>query len=162
MATVEVQNRIKAATEGFGTLEYDFGLAKPTDKVEFKFDYNGEIPLQGTQAQCGCTNVKTTPDGITGVLSLATAENYRAHTHIVDENDMVWKLQGKFAIPADPRLKPVPAKEVNGKPLPSESKTITVYLDDGEDFKTIDENGVIRDNPNKTKLMLTIKGFISV
>lgn len=164
---MELQERQKLILTQFkGGATYDFGVASPNDKIEFEFEYSGEdFPIEGVEASCGCTDLRV-EDGnkIKGVLSLGAKAAYenKNSTHFLDDDDKVWRVSGKVAIPTDPRLKPVPLSNLKGKHLPMEHKTFTVYFKDEEEFMNVDENKVVRKNANKTKVSLAIRGFVKV
>lgn len=143
---------------------YDFGVAVPNEKVKFKFIYKGEDKLLGVKPSCGCTNLKLDGNEITGELTLASEVQYKAlkAAHMLDENGNFWSIQGKVAVPLKSGLKPIPADKLVGEPIPQESKTFKVYLDDGEDMEIVDEDGIIKPNPNKLKAVLTIRGFVKI
>jgi hypothetical protein len=162
----ETQNLVKElVTEFEGGVVYDFGISAPSEKVEFSFKYNGKVPIQCVQASCGCTDLRV-EDGnvIKGTLSLGTNTSYSKHqsAHVLDEEDRIWVVQGKVAVPTQDGLKPVPLDRLKSKPLPIEQKTFTVYFDDGQDFKVVDDKKVVRENENKAKTSLLIKGYIKL
>lgn len=162
---MKLEEKVALVSKGFeGGTTFDFGSASPNEKVDFEFKYEGEIPIQAVKASCGCTNLRVEGNTIKGVLSIGAEGQYSGQhsTHFLDKEDRVWRIQNNIAIPTDPRLKPVPLAQLQGKRLPMENKTFTVFFDDGEELNAIDENKVIRENGNKTKITLAIRGFIKL
>lgn len=142
---------------------FNFGISKPSKVIPFSFEYEGEEKIQCLKASCGCTDLKLDGNKITGKLSLSSAEQYksRAYAHVIDAEDRIWRIQGKIAVPVNSsELKPVPAEVLKGKPLPMETKTFSVYFDDGQDFNVIDKNGTLKPNKDKLQVALTIQGYI--
>lgn len=158
------QERRLHVTNSFDTTIFNFGTANPDEKVPFEFNYTGEIPIFGVTAACNCTELKVEAGVIKGLLSLSNANYYntQAAQYVQDENGVFWTVAGGWATPSDPRLQRVPAIQVKGKKIPQEKKTITVVFDDGQPRETVNENGVIVKNADKTELQLTITGFINL
>lgn len=158
------QEQRLAVSNAMDTLIFNFGTAKPEDKIPFEFNYSGDIPIAGVKPQCGCTDLKVDGNKITGILSLSNAVHYNTQPaqYIEDAQGVFWTIAGKWATPSDPRLQKVPATEIQGKKVPQERKSFTVVFDDGEDSETVDENKVIRANQNKLTLSLSIIGYIAL
>jgi len=163
------QEVLEEVLGGFEFQTYHFGEGEAGTTVPFEFTYRGVIAIEGVKAGCGCTNVKVNDiseglQTVTGTLRLSKKEDIeKSYTpYVKDENGVVWQVKGQWAIPSDPRLGRVPAKEISGEKLPFMSKTIDVRFADGEPLEIVTDDKVIKPNANKAQATLTVEGFVKI
>jgi hypothetical protein len=87
------------STVHFESFEFDFGKVKPTDKVEFKFDYLGDPDdIEYISASCGCTVSYYNPEekAVKGVLDIAIARGkYEPGENVLTKNVFVYMADGR-------------------------------------------------------------------
>lgn len=91
MANTQQELSMQRAGE-FDRVRFKFVDAKPGEKIDFTFNYSGEVPIWGITKSCGCVaNFDISADKITGTYDVGN--NFRNHSG----NDIV-DVQQSFTV----------------------------------------------------------------
>ena len=160
--TDKQEKRIGEIKKNFNFLQYDWGVRKAEESVDFLFEYGGEETIQCISASCSCTNPRVDEKSIQGSINIGSPPDKEGlytngegffNRQLIGN---VWKYRNVETNEFHEKDAFTWVKVKSGYKI----QTITVYFDDGEDFFLIDDKKVRRSNNNKLTVTLTVKGFV--
>ena len=91
---------IEEMSESFGSIVFNVGSVRPNSSTPFKFEYNGNVPIWGVTAACGCTAVEVIDGGVVGTYNASSSPGVvdkKITVYFDDGEDMYIRNDKKIA-----------------------------------------------------------------